>query len=76
MSAGTAGVAGLTAVPARANYLSALESELRLAEGYRDNRAVSRLRGLIARASAGSTRDPATETTGRARPARPASRRK
>lgn len=71
MSAGTASQAAgqAAAVPARADYLGALDRELRLAEGYGDQRTAAVLRARIAAASAGTTRNPGTETTRRPRAA-------
>lgn len=58
-------------VPARADYLGALKSELELAEGYGDTHRAAELRARIDRFSAmGSAGNPSRETTAR----RPAAR--
>lgn len=68
-----AGQAAAVPVPARADYLGALQYELRLADEYGDMTRAAELRAQIARLSAGTTRNPASETTSRPRAA---SRRK
>lgn len=49
----------------RALYLSALDAELRTAEGFGEERRAAELRAQIARLSAGTAKSPAKETTGR-----------